>query len=118
METHEYFGSHQLSRPGKVREDLGNWLRMLRQRQELTLPMLSSRSGVPVSTLSRLERGGHGSVDNLLRVFQALGVLDGVDRTLQERVRLSSLPKDIDALEREMPQRQRVRPRKKKGDGA
>ncbi|MCC5851074.1 MAG: helix-turn-helix domain-containing protein [Verrucomicrobia bacterium] len=114
MSTQEFFGSFQLSSPGKVREDLGQWLRLMRQRNEWTLPMLASRSGVPVSTLSRLEREGHGSVDTVLRVFQALGILDEVDRTLRERLRLTSLPKDIGALEQEPPRRQRVRPCKPK----
>lgn len=118
MSSPDPFSLFQLSSPGEVRENLGQWLRNLRQRQEWTLPMLASRSGVPVSTLSRLEREGHGSVDAVLRVFQALGILDEVDRTLRERLRLSTLPGDLEALEKEPPTRQRVRPRKQKAASA
>jgi len=113
MTDGKYFAALQLSSPGKVREDLGQWLRNLRQRQEWTLPMLASRSGVPVSTLSRLEREGHGSVETVLRVFEALGILDEVNGTLRERLRLSRLPTDLESLGVETAKRQRVRPRKR-----
>ena len=115
MKSVENIDLISLSSPGKVREDLGQWLRRMRQRREWTLPMLASRSGVPVSTLSRLEREGNGGIDALLRVFQALGILHDVDRTLQERLRLASLPETLEDLDREPPPRQRVRPRKSKG---
>jgi transcriptional regulator with XRE-family HTH domain len=115
MNSPDVWGHISISTPGKVRKDLGQWLRQIRQRREWTLPMLASRSGVPVSTLSRLEREGHGGVDALLRVFQALGLLDEVDQVLRERLRLSSLPADIKDLDRDPPKRQRVRTRKSRG---
>ena len=71
--------------------------------------MLSSRSGVPVATLSRLEREGSGGVDSLMRTLQALGELDGFHTHLQERLRQASLPLDISELQRPVRPRQRVR---------
>jgi len=73
MNSPDHFSLFQLSSPGEVRENLGQWLRNLRQRQEWTLPMLASRSGVPVSTLSRLEREGHGSVDAVFSARRMCG---------------------------------------------
>lgn len=74
--------------------------------------MLASRSGVPVATLSRLEREGQGGVDNLLRVLQALGALDGFHLHVQELLRKASLPQDLSEIKRPAPPRQRVRLRK------
>ena len=65
----------QMARPRETRQVLGQWVRLARQRLGLTQPLLASKSGVSVATLSRLEREGQGGVDNLLRVLQALGEL-------------------------------------------
>jgi transcriptional regulator with XRE-family HTH domain len=101
--------SLQAARPKDTRRVLGQWLRLARQRLEWTQPMLSSKSGVPVATLSRLEREGAGGTDTLLRVLQALGELDGFHAYLQERLRLASLPRDLSELPRAARPRQRVR---------
>jgi transcriptional regulator with XRE-family HTH domain len=98
-----------MTRPQDARQVLGQWLRRSRQRQDLTQPMLSSKSGVPVATLSRLEREGAGGIDNLMRVLRALGELDGFYAHLQEQVRQSSLPRDISELQKPDRPRQRVR---------
>lgn len=42
----------------------------------------ADRAGVGVSTLQRLERGGGGTVETLLRVARALGVLDQLTAAL------------------------------------
>ena len=99
----------QVVRPKDARQSLGRWLRLSRQRLEWTQSMLSSRSGVPVATLSLLEREGTGGIDNLMRVLQALGELDGFHAHLQERLRQASLPRDISELLRPIKPRQRVR---------
>jgi hypothetical protein len=104
----------QVTRPKDARQALGQWLRCARQRQELTQPLLSGKSGVPVATLSRLEREGAGGIDNLLRVLRALGELDGLHDYLQERLRQSSLPRDIAEVQRPSRPRQRVHIRKPK----
>jgi transcriptional regulator with XRE-family HTH domain len=102
----------QLIRPKDARQLLGQWLRYARQRQELTQPLLSGKSGVAVATLSRLEREGAGGIDNLLRVLQALGELDGFHDYLRERLRQASLPRDIAELQRPARPRLRVHVRK------
>jgi transcriptional regulator with XRE-family HTH domain len=102
----------QMARPRETRQVLGQWLRLTRQRLGLTQPLLASKSGVPVSTLSRLEREGRGGVDSLLRVLQALGELDGFHAHLQELLRKAALPQDLSELKNPAPARRRVRLRK------
>jgi transcriptional regulator with XRE-family HTH domain len=101
--------SIQLVRPRETQRALGQWVRLMRHRLRLTQPLLASRSGVPVSTLSRLEREGRGGLESLLRVLQALGELDGFHAHVQELVRMASLPRDISELKKPAPPRQRVR---------
>jgi transcriptional regulator with XRE-family HTH domain len=109
----------QIAQPGETRLELGQWLRALRQQREMTQPMLASRSGVPVATLSRLEREGAGSLESMLRVLQALGELDGFHAELQERLRRVTLPRDLADLKRTTPKpRLRVRMRKPRQEGA
>ena len=74
--------------------------------------MLASKSGVPVTTLARLEREGQGGVDNLLRVLQALGELDGFNARVQELLRKAALPHDLSEIKNAPSRRQRVRLRK------
>ena len=106
----------QVVRPKDARQALGQWVRLARQRLELTQPVLSSRSGVPVATLSRLEREGAGGIDSLMRVLLALGELDGFHAHLQEHLRQASLPRDLSELQRPVRPRQRVRiPKPKQG---
>lgn len=58
-----------------VLETVGPRLRSLRQGAELTLAELSSRTGISVSTLSRLESGGRRpTLELLLQVAGAYGV--------------------------------------------
>lgn len=96
-------------RPKEARLALGRWVRLARQRLEWTQAMLASRSGVPVATLSRLEREGQGSVDAVARVLQALGELDGFDAFVRERVRMASLPADLADLQKDAAERKRIR---------
>lgn len=105
----------QMMRPRETRQALGQWVRLVRQRQGLTQPLLASKSGVPVASLSRLEREGQGGVDNLLRVLQALGELDGFYAHVQELLQKASLPNDLAELKNPSPPRQRVRLRKLPG---
>ena len=102
----------QMARPRETRQALGQWVRLTRQRLGLTQPLLASKSGVPVTSLSRLEREGQGGVDNLLRVLQALGELDGFHAHVQELLRKASLPHDLSEMKKPAPPRQRVRLRK------
>ena len=101
-----------LVRPNEARYALGRWLRLARQRMDWTQAMLASKAGIPVATLSRLEREGLGSIDAAFRVSQALGELEGINAFVQERLRLASLPTDLADIEKPPFVRQRVRPAK------
>ena len=79
--------------------------------------MLASNSGGPVSTLSRLEREGEGSIDSLMRVLQALGELDRFHADIQERLRMASIPQNLAELPSPTPARRRVRPHKSQQEG-
>jgi transcriptional regulator with XRE-family HTH domain len=93
-----------------VAGDVAAW----RKLRGLTQAQLADRSGVSRDTLVRLEGGDGGvSLENLLRVLRALGVLD-------------SLPKALDPYETELgrlrseerlPQRVRPRSLTRRDDG-
>ena len=109
MNTYLNQDAIQMIRPRETRQALGQWIRLTRQRLAMTQPMLASKSGVPVATLSRLEREGQGGVDNLLRILLALGELDGFHTFIQELLRKASLPTDLSEMKKPSPPRQRVR---------
>ena len=87
---------------------LGGLVRALRQRADWTQPELASRSGVPVSTLSRLERTGLASTDRLARVLFAPDALD----SLAARRRLADLPTDLRSFRPGAPKPARIRHRR------
>jgi transcriptional regulator with XRE-family HTH domain len=91
-------------------EDLANWRRL----SGLTQNQLADRSGVSRRTLIRLEHGDAGvSLENLLRVLRALGILDLLTKSLDP------FESDIGRLRSEEKLPRRVRPKNltKKGNG-
>ncbi len=67
--------------PPKVRrgqQHIGEHLGVWRRLQRLTASEVADRADVSVSTLARIESGQGASLENLLRVARALGVLDRV----------------------------------------
>lgn len=70
---------------------LGTWMRTLRQQRVFTQTELARRSGVPATTISRLERTGCVSTESLFRILFALEELDGIADFLKERGRLATL---------------------------
>ena len=87
--------SFRLVEPKDVLRTLGGLMRLLRQREELTLEELAGKSGVPASTISRLERTGLASTDSLFRIAFALDQIDVVETFLNERMRLLRFPKTL-----------------------
>jgi transcriptional regulator with XRE-family HTH domain len=87
----------------ELAEHVATW----RKLRGLTQAQLADRADIACDTLQRLEAGaGSVSVENLLRVLRALGVLESVPRALDP------LLSDVGRLRSEEQLPQRVRPRK------
>ncbi|MBQ0033343.1 MAG: helix-turn-helix transcriptional regulator [bacterium] len=106
--------SFRIVEPKDVLRTLGGLMRLLRQREELTLEELAGKSGVPASTISRLERTGLASTDSLFRIAFALDQIDVVETFLNERMRLLRFPKTLSG--NAGPFRDVVRVRHRKGE--
>ena len=78
-------------------------VRTARQREVWTQADLARRSGVPMTTISRLERTGLASTDTLFKVLFALNRLDCIQDTLKEQCRLLRFPKTLEGQESEIP---------------
>jgi transcriptional regulator with XRE-family HTH domain len=84
-------------------DDIAAW----RKLKGLTQVQLADRAGVGTATLARLEKGeGGASVENLLKVLRALGVLDTVLKALDP------YESDVGRLRASQTLPQRVRPRR------
>ena len=88
--------------PQDVLLSLREWIRRERQRANFTQLELARRSGIPATTISRLERTGFVSTDALLRILFALNLLDALQNFLKERLRLAAFPA---TLHQDLPQR-------------
>lgn len=85
-----------------VAGDVAVW----RKLRGLTQAQLADRAGVSLNTLRRLEGGDGGvSLENVLRILRALGVLDSVPRALDP------YETDVGRLRSEERLPQRVRPK-------
>ena len=76
-----------LVEPSDVLNKVKDWVRLLRQRRAWKQSELARRSGVPATTISRLERTGLSSTETLFRVLFALDELNGLDAFLKEQLR-------------------------------
>jgi transcriptional regulator with XRE-family HTH domain len=84
----------------RIGEDLATWRRLRR----LTAAQVADRAGISRYTVMRLENGEGATMENLLRVARALGVLD----QLVEAV--DPYQTDVGRLRSEEALPQRVRP--------
>ena len=75
---------------------LREMVRLARQREEWTQADLARRSGVPMTTISRLERTGLASTDTLFKVLFALNRLDAFGDMLKAQLRLVKFPKTLE----------------------
>ena len=75
---------------------LREMVRLARQREVWTQADLARRSGVPMTTISRLERTGLASTDTLFKVLFALNRLDAVADVLKAQLRLVKFPKTFE----------------------
>ena len=104
--------SFRLVESKDVLRTLGGLMRLARQREGLTLEELAGKSGVPSSTISRLERTGLASTDSLFRLMFALDQIDAVEIFLNERMRLLRFPKTLSGDAEPFREVARVRHRK------
>lgn len=74
---------------------LKDWVRESRQNENWTQADLARRSGVPATTISRLERTGLVSTDALFRILFALNRLDALFDFLKERKRMELFQKSL-----------------------
>lgn len=92
----------------RLSHDIVAW----RKLKGLTQAQLADRADIGLATLARLERGeGGASVENLLKVLRALGVLDNV------LTALDPYETDVGRLRSEQVLPQRVRSRRLTGGG-
>jgi transcriptional regulator with XRE-family HTH domain len=61
-----------------IGEDLATW----RKLRRLTMAEVAERAGVGVNTVQRLEKGEGTTLENVLRVARALGVLEALTASL------------------------------------
>lgn len=101
-------------RPEDVLPRVGEFIRLCRQREELTLEELASKAGVPSSTISRLERTGLASTESLLKILFALNQIDALDAFLKERLRLVKFPKHLEDAKATIGTIKRVRHRRER----
>ena len=80
-----------------VLASLRELVRLARQREKWTQADLARRSGVPMTTISRLERTGLASTDTLFKVLFALNKLDALEDMLKAQLRLVKFPKTLDS---------------------
>lgn len=92
--------------------DVGTEIAGWRKLRGLTQAQLADRAGVDRKTVLRLEKGDGGvSMENLLRVLRALGILDELPRALDP------YESDVGRLRSDEQLPRRVRPRRLSGDG-
>lgn len=63
----------------ELARELGERLRDCRLRRRMEQTELAERAGVSDRTVRGLEKGTGSSVESLLRVMKALGILEGLD---------------------------------------
>ena len=102
-----------LTTPEDVLASVRELVRLSRQREVWTQADLARRSGVPMTTISRLERTGLASTDTLFKVLFALNRLDAFGDMLKEQLRLVKFPKTLEGAEE--PQKRIVRRVRHKG---
>ena len=68
-----------LSTSAEILQELGVRLREQRLAQSLTQRELAQMAGLSLGALRKLETDGHSSLETLVRVAQALGLLEALD---------------------------------------
>jgi transcriptional regulator with XRE-family HTH domain len=69
----------------EVCKELGNRLRMRRMELNLTQTEVAARAGVSKGTVSNIEKHGQGTLESLVRVLQAMGMLKELQPLFQAK---------------------------------
>ena len=69
---------------GMIQSKIGERLKTVRLKQNITQQALAEESGVSLSSVKKIEKGEIGSFDSLLRVLRTLGKLDVVLPLVEE----------------------------------
>lgn len=84
-------------------EELGNRLRRLRLNRDVSQQELAERSGLSTRTIRNIESGQNPSLESLIKVMRALGLVDRFDELLPPPV-----PSPMDMLRLEGRRRERA----------
>lgn len=69
---------------GAILKMIGKKIKATRLKQNITQRSLAEASGVPLSSLKRIENGGIGAFESLLRVLRVLGMMDSIQPLVEE----------------------------------
>ena len=69
---------------GVILSRIGNHLKEVRLRQNITQQSLADAAGVSLSSVKKIEKGEIGSFDSLLRVLRTLGKLEVLQPLVDE----------------------------------
>lgn len=67
-----------------IQQRIGDKIRALRLRQNITQVNLASDAQVSLSSVKKIEKGQIGSFDSLIRVLRVLGKLDVLQQLVEE----------------------------------
>lgn len=88
-----------------IEAEIGRRLEGVRLAANVSQAQLAAEAGVSRRTITRLENGGGVSLDTLIRVMRALGIVDRLDALLPDPD-----VRPIDRIRLKGKQRQRARP--------
>lgn len=89
----------------RAQREIGGHIRRWRKLQHLSAAQVADRAGVSAPVISRLENGGGTTLETLLRVARALGVLDHVVEAFDP------MNSDVGRLRADEQLPERIRPR-------
>ncbi|PIM53281.1 hypothetical protein CS062_10390 [Roseateles chitinivorans] len=98
----------RLASAGQIQGEIGARLRHHRLRRGWTQQELARRAGIALNAVKHLESGGNATVSSMVKVLQALSLINELGDSFKPRETLSIA--DLERLDE--PPRQRARSRK------
>lgn len=75
-----------------ILKELGNRIRDIRIKKDITQKEMAEIAGVSHSTVTRVENGDGATLDNLIKIMRMLGILSNIDLLIAEQ---ELTPEDI-----------------------